>query len=481
MSYSLSHQLKNGGLRMQQAWQLGDVSASATAAVKSNIDCAEAAVTGISYIDGPIVKCCEKLKKGSGSAGDKAKGVALCIKDGVAVGLGTAAGTATGAAACTATGVLAPVAPLCGMIGGVIGGWLGSRIAGYSTAGTVAFVAGTAICGPACGLLLGELTEFFSDTLGPIISGIFDPGAAARRERQRREAEWRAWEGSEKAMREAEAQTISAWTDSVNRIWELYEKAFPTPTARADAAKGLGLNAAYPSIVAAMIAIGVQYEKLPDETILRYQADGAYGCEQYGKQKNGSYGPVSGLCPPFWWQRFQREMSYQKTGNAQQVAEKIVVQINDFFKQLQFAETVLSARIATYATMQAAAGLAKRDDDVNGFMVSAQKAAARAVAAALKAESTSSPSVSEAEYQRARLALVSASKAVVAIQTSAALYKIVAGDRLVKAQAALATTRDAVARAEAAHKKNLTVRNVIVAGGAATLVVGALWFLKGSP
>ena len=322
-----------------------------------------------------IADCCSGFGEG-GTAGERTARLAECL---------TRAGAAAyGSVACTVLG--APyLAGLCASVGGL----LADRVIGYDTSGKVAFAAGNLACGPTCGFVVAELMGFFTDTLGPLVSGIFDPNAAKRRAAEQRKAAWAAYNATEEAMRVAETQTIAAWTASVNRIWSLYEKLFQTTAARVDATAALGISATYSSIVAAMIAAGVPYGRMSDADVKFHQEDvakrgseGAGGCEVYGKKRNGSYGPVSGLCPPFWWQRFNPLVMSQSLESAPAIANELVAQINDFFLRLQVVEAMLSTRIAMYATVQRATQAIKDSKSRTTLAVKAARGATLAEAAA---------------------------------------------------------------------------------------------------
>ncbi len=354
MSYVLT---LSGNTRLPTAPALGlgstPVSAACRKAAASIADVGKYLSLSPAQTEKLIADCCSGFQE-EGDAGERTKRLAECVT--------RAASAAAAAAACTLAGA-AILAGVCASVGG----FLADRVIGYDTSGKVAFVAGNMVCGPSCGFVLAELSSFFTETLGPLISGIFDPDAAERRAAEQHKAAWSAYHATQKALRDAEAQTITAWSASVNRIWDLYENLFPTTAARNDAASALQITAAYPSIVAAMIAAGVPYGRMSDADIKFHQddvarrgADGAGGCEVYGKKKNGSYGPVSGLCPPFWWQRFNTLSISQGPERSLEIANELVAQINDFFLRLQVAEVAIATRIAMYATVQKAAQ-AQRD------------------------------------------------------------------------------------------------------------------------
>lgn len=437
-------------------------------------DCSDAAVTGIKAIDDPIVGCCQDVRSGSGSAKDKAEGVALCIERGVAVGIGAAAGAATASAVCTATGVGAAVAPVCGAIGSAIGALLGSRVAGYTTGSKVMLGVGTAICGPSCGFVLAEMSEFLSETVGPIISGIFSPGAANQREKERRRAEHSALLASEQAMRDAEAATVEAWKASINRIWDLFDKMFPAKSQKTEATKAIGISASYLGIAAAYLRLGLPLDKLPDATVERYRKQGAQGCEIYGRKVDGSYGPVTGVCPPFWWQRFLADPRNTKASAAPVIAADLADDINLFFEKLQAAEITLAAQIVTFSATQKAAAIIKSSSSIDSYLVGAQKGAARARAALNAAKKASSASEAEAQADKAELAANTADQAMKSIlATALANPTIKPGERGTKAYlAAEQAGKDAAeARAVATKKRKaqtaLIVFGVLAAAGTA--------------
>lgn len=251
---------------------------------KKLIPCKEARVTGVSYIDDAIVECCEEIKRGSGgTVGQKVKGIADCIGHNVARAGGAILGTAAAAAACAATGIGASIAVFCGMVGGALGGAVGGfiydRVSGYSTTQIVGGLVAGAVCtaftgiaGPFCAMAAAELIGWLSDSVGPIIEGIFDPGAAKRRELAARAAYHHAIEANEKSSQQADEHYQIAWGLGVHALKELYRKAFPSAADLVKAKKILGFGPVYDDVARAMRSAGASAMELT------FVSKGTRGC-----------------------------------------------------------------------------------------------------------------------------------------------------------------------------------------------------------
>jgi len=273
---------KTGGTFDQKTKAIKDCAVKK--ATEELVPCDKAGVTGNETIDKAIVDCCEATKRGSGNYDQKAADIAKCVAKNTAKLYGAAVGTAAGAALCGATVVLAPAAPLCGLLGGVIGGAVGGflydRVSGYSTGQIVGGLVAGAICGVIsggtlavlCGFAAAELIGWLTDTVGPAIEAIFDPGAAKRRELAARAAYHSAIEANEKACKQADEKYSLAWGLGVGSIKELYRKAFKTSVQKARSQPLLGFVDNYDSIARAMRAAGAASMQLV------YTAKGTRGC-----------------------------------------------------------------------------------------------------------------------------------------------------------------------------------------------------------
>jgi hypothetical protein len=244
MSYALT--LHNGRMAL-------GVSAQASVASKLP-DCKDAELTGNDYIDKTIVKCCEDVKRKWGlSFEDQVKGIIECGARGGATATCMAAGVVT-------YGITTVLAPLCGEVGAFVA----KRVTGYSGVQLGAAITAAVACGaftggllsPLCGIVAAELIGWLSDAVGPIIEGIFDPGAAKRRELAARDAYHKAIEANEKACEEADEKYRLAWGMGIGSLKELYRKAFPTAALQAKAKKVLGFGGSYDEIARAMAKSG---------------------------------------------------------------------------------------------------------------------------------------------------------------------------------------------------------------------------------
>jgi len=217
-------------------------------------DCSDAAVTGNTYVDKTFVECCIEVKKNWHlSAGDKAKALAECGARGAATGACVAAGVVT-------FGITTVLAPICGDIGAFIAdrvmGYSATQIVGGIVAGAACAAVSAGIAAPLCAFVAAELIGWLSDAVGPLIEGIFDPGAARRRELAARAAYHQALEANETACQEADDRYRLAWGLGVHSLKELYTKAFPTAALQAEAAKHLGFGPDYDGVAKALRAAG---------------------------------------------------------------------------------------------------------------------------------------------------------------------------------------------------------------------------------
>lgn len=262
-------------------------------------DCEDAAVTGNSYIDSTFVECCKSIKKNWDlSLAQKAKGITECAARGVATGACVAAGVVT-------AGISTALAPLCG----AVAGFVANRVMGYDTAQIVAGVTAAAVCGAlsggtlaaVCGFAAAELIGWVSDTLGPIVEGIFNPSAAADRELAARRASHALIDATEDVYRKADLDYKMLWANGINSLRDLYNQAFTTEAQRARARKILGFVPVYDDLAKQMVKAGAV--ATPEEWIAEFLssqlANKGPGCSHndYVNPKTNTWDPYSKVCP----------------------------------------------------------------------------------------------------------------------------------------------------------------------------------------
>lgn len=237
------------------------------------VPCKDVADTGIGYVDDAIVECCEWVKRSDGSLEEKAKGVGECVAKGIARGAGASVGAAVGVALCAATGVGATVSYFCGMAGGIIGGAIGGflydLISGYSAGQLGAGLVAGALCGVvsggalalACGIAAAELVGWLSDTVGPVLEGIFNPSAAKDREMAARAAYHEAIEANQLTCFAATERYRRAWGLGIHSLKELYLKAFKTTAWQEQAKKLLGFGFTYSDLASALVKAGAPSQR----------------------------------------------------------------------------------------------------------------------------------------------------------------------------------------------------------------------------
>lgn len=429
--------------------EIKNCSLKATGEVAKAKTCSEIN-TGISYIDSAFRSCCEGAWKGGGNVGERTKKLAVCTANAAASAAlaGTLASAAT--AACVAAGAVTAgittalaATGICGLIGSTVGVFIYNRIHGYSTQALILGGAAAAVCGffsggalaLVCGIAIAELVDWISNLVGPTLESIFDPDAAKRRERAERLASEHARQATEKSLYEAQKQIVDQWSASVNRIWDVYESAFPTPAARSNALAALGITNTYNSIAQALVTASQRFPNqeevdryggydaaqravmggtgrgIPTSTLsaASIQARVASklpwaGCEIYGRMSGGvrqsandsarapggSYGELSALCPPFPDQSFL-DQDYDPNNKASRSADyykglgtKYMAIVKDFFTMLPMAESIVANNITTYAAVKRAQDLidAARASSRSQIAARAAKAASVAEAAA---------------------------------------------------------------------------------------------------
>ena len=433
-------------------------------------DCSDVK-TGFDYVDTVLVGCCTEVRRQSGkSAAEKAQGVAQCVARGAAIAACIAAGPAT-------YGVTVAFAPLCGKIGA----WVANRVMGWDTKQKVTAGVADVICGatgPAgaiCGFAAAELMGWMSDKLGPVVEGIFHPGAAADRERAKRRTDNKIYWASVASVRASETQIVEQWTASVNRIWSLFESTI-APADRADAKKRLGFGADYHSIALAMVNGGVPLGIMAQAELAKHHTDTYPACEVYGRKVNGSYGAPDPICPPFTLQLFYTAIqgaksSHEESAMAEAASVKLAALATTFFNKLPQVEAAMATKCAVLATAyKQQRALAEAQAATEATLVAkAVAAAAAAEIAAAAAFSFSSDTrdrsiaTAQAQYRIAAQAKVLLTFAASTAPSSASARKMSA-----------ALTRAQVARVKA---KNNALHAQWVAGGVAAAGIVGIGYL----
>jgi len=418
-----------------------------------------------------VEKCCQQFQKSKKSPEDRAKDMAECfVRAGAGIG---------GAAACTAVGAGA-VAGICA----TVATWVTDRVLGYSPVQLGVGIAAGVFCsavsggtlGPACFFIGAELGEWIGDTIGPLVEDIFDPDAEERRKRQQRDAMHAVWTKAFKGLLEAQDHIGDAWKTAVAQIWDLYDKSFITRQEQSAAAADLGLGSSYGSIAMALARAGALVTVMPSAELAKHKEGTWAACEAFGRIKNGSYGPLSPICPPDVFNQFLNDPRAQ--GNAKQIAQAALEmgdQVNEFFLRLQIALAYLVTKITAYSVSKKAAELAAAQKNIDTFLSGAQKAAARAQAAAIIAH-IGTLAASDAAVIKATAAAVTADNAAKSMLAAAIASGEKPGDRGTKAMDAV---KRAKASAELAKKYNAERHRdrVLVGAALAAAVAGGAYLL----
>lgn len=346
-----------------------------------------------------IGECCQSFEHASGSTGDKAKAMAKCFAK--------AGALAAGAAACTATGAGAVVAGLCASVAAAIMG----RLLTYDTTQVVVGVLAAAVCGlvtggvaaPVCFFAAAELTAWLSDNVGPVLESIFHPSAAANREKARRKAEHELYFKTVDSVQKTQAVINEQWSASVNRIWELFDAAFPA-NYRAQAKTSLGFGGDYHSISLTLLNAGVPYTIYPftNAAGVQHTVDTYPLCEALGKKVNGTYGPLAPICPVDIVDIFYKgTMGGKDTTQAlKEVMPKIEKDVNAFFMVLPIVEAILASRITMLAISIKSQELLE-----NAHKATRSQLGSRVILAATMAESAANSAKSGNAKERARYVL----------------------------------------------------------------------------
>lgn len=432
-----------------------------------------------------VSQCCEVGKKASG---DRSRLVYECLL--------RASATAGAAAACVAGGFTAPFAGVCG----TVGAFMADRIAGYNKTQLSAGVAAGILCGVvtggttsgACFFAAAEVVGWVGDTLDKAIEGIFDPGAAARREVAKRAADNAALSDSQDKVLKVQDVIIGQWKDSVNRLWDLFETAF-SPAYRTLAASKLGFGNNYQSIALALRGAGVPTYVMNSAELVKHKAETYPACEIYGRQVGGKWGQPSPVCPPFVDTMYKPYEggggSHESAERAKQMAADIMKASDLFFAMLPQAEAMLASKITVTAiavkqqeALDQAAAYTRSQ-----FATKAASAAASATAAA-DAALHGDAKESKAAVARAKNRYDMAVAAYNMLFDSMGSHKTAAETAAVTALCAkdpsCQKASDAVARAKAASElavqnaaKATTKRYVIGAGITAAVAGGIYYFL----
>lgn len=470
-------------------------SASASAAVSVSSECKAAADSfskaakyfGLTSdaVNKTVAQCCQGVKDSTLDTEGRAKLLLECFA--------RAAATAGASAACLTAGVTAPFAGVCG----TVGAFIADRVMGYDAqqlgVGTAAAIVCTAAsggsAGAGCFYAAAEVVGFVSDTLGPIIESIFDPGAKARREYARRRADLSLYNASADAVRDAEAAAAEQWHDSVNRIWDLFEEAFPSQY-RSLASSKLGFTNTYSSLATAFQNAGVPLHTMPSEELATHNQGTYAACEIYGRMVKGTYGPLSPLCPPFIANEFYARLTDINGNAAKEAANELLGVVNAFFTALPLAEAGLAARIAVVAIavkQQQALDEAAQASRANlaTKVVSAAGVAVAAADAALKGnakEGRAAVARAKNRYDMAlaayNLLLDSYGKRTTAAE-AAVVAMTCAKDADCKRAAAGVERAKAAAELAVKNAASATTKRYLIGTGAAAAVAGGVYlFLK---
>lgn len=423
MSYALTRRIRPYGLGIDVSASFSTASDVATKAPTTKTiqdganaagvklpDCSDVAIPDAGgYINQTLVKCCQDIRKMSGlSFEDKAKGVAKC------------AGRGAGTAACLAlgpvtAGISVALAPLCGSVGEFVV----SRVEGWSTGQWIGAGIGAALCtvvsagalAAVCAFAGAELIGWLSDALGPVLEGIFHPGAKAAREKAARAAFHALDEATVKFRLDADDAMRSLWSQSIGSLKAAYTQSMSllSPANQTKMVQILGFAPAYDGVAKAFVAAGGASTPLNWATdqqggtvgarLRANRANGGSGCESSaaGCLRDG----YSEVCPfsfNDYFMAFWNLINWKGTSRDQQMAfdrkmhDQMLSIAGAIFAGTQKAITDVTTNIALVAASlhyQQLMDEAKAANEAK-LLASASKAAAKAQAAAKQATSWSS-------------------------------------------------------------------------------------------
>lgn len=426
-------------------------------------------------------QCCEAFKNATGSADERAKIMAECFA--------RAAASAGAAAACVAGGVTAPFAGVCA----TVGAFMADRVMGYNktqlAAGTAASIACAIATGGSstttCFYAAAEVVGWVGDKLGPIVESIFDPNAAKRRERARRDAMHSLYFASQASVVNAGNMIDSQWSDAVNRIADLFTSVFPAAYYESAKTK-LGFGNDYHSIAMAFLGLGVPMTVMSQEYVAA--CDGGKKCrvcENYAKPEySGKI--LSPICPPLIVRKFYEAVNKgsntleEDSGQAQQAANELLPVANAFFFQLPIAESALAAKIAVVAV---AIKQQQALDEANQATRSklATKAASAASAAEAAAEMALNGNAKESEAAVARAknrydqALAAYNLVISNLGSESGCAKDADCQRAATAVARAKSARDLAIK----NAATATTKRYLIGGGLAAAAAGGIYlFLR---
>jgi hypothetical protein len=298
---------------------------------------------------------------------------------------------------------------------------------------------------------------------------------------------------------------IGQWIGTINRLWDLYDKAFPDQVLRDAAAKDLGIVGTYHSLALALIKVSGELvagalAKLTDEqkalleeagTIpkplpfkivsLSNAKPGQAGCEIYGRLDkncavvgNQTTNPRSPICPIFPYMDFiDRDPSeFKSPEDYQKAGAEYLAQIATFFDTLPKLENIIASKISSYAASRGVEIKLRFNATVANLTTAIKSGAVRAQAAAAAAAHGSEEESARQVGRAERAAKVSdeAFKALVAMVNQGSLVFPTAKDRI----AAVKTVESAQQAVVLAHKNHeANKRNRMLLGAVIVAGVGA--------
>lgn len=486
-SWDLQAAIK-GGAQSKDAGEAAVVTAKAAAsAADADLpNCDDAGLTGNAYLDKTFIECCKEIKKNwKLSLGDKAKGITECAARGAATGACVAAGVIT-------YGITTLVAPLCG----TVGAFIANRVMGYGVgqiavgiaAGSFCAAMSAGILGPVCGLAAAELVGWLSDTLGPVIEGIFNPSAAKDRELAARKASHALIDATEEAYLTADANYKMLWANGIHSLKELYAQSFTTDAARSRARKALGFSPTYDELSKALVKNGAI--ATPQEWIKGFLddqlANKGPGCSSndYLDPKTQKWDAFSRVCPFSTMAFYYSQLSASPNMSRDQ---RNAFEKNMASQVKQIADSIYPLTSQAIASVASAISMAAINIKQQELLEAAQaasraKLATKSVTAASRAEAAANAALKGNAKESAAAVVRAQQQYDISVAATKALLATFGASS--DAQAALLCAKDAscakarsgVTRALAASalaKKNteIAARNRVMFGG--LLVAGA--------
>ncbi len=443
-----------------------------------------------------VTTCCEEFKRSGGSASSRAKGLAECFA--------RASATAGASAACIAGGITAPFAGVCG----TVGAFVADRVMGYNKTQLAAGVLASIVCSAAtagststsCFYIGAELVGWIEDSIGPIIEGIFNPGAAKKRELAARAAFQSLTAARADLLLRADAAIREMWSNSIKSIKDMYQGTVGSLPAsyQTKAQQILGFAPNYAGVASALVAAGVpatpmgwpidgKGSKVGDRLRAQRAVNGGHGCESTAEGcLNDGYSEVC----PFSFSDLYMTLFYSQgmdklTGDTRdrQVAfEKqslaaMQALANGMLPAMQQAMATVAANVAitVVGLKQQALIEETKTKDTAKFVATAVQAAKAAEAAAAGAKSwdsaTRQKSIATAQNKYEIVRQVRAMLTIMAAPGSAPLSATY--------QKKLADAADRSAAAVKTARSNALTAELMIGGAAVAGVVGIGYLVFG--